>query len=44
MAKRIVWSKNATIDRLEILFKIAKILDFDPKFLIKTEEDKIDIS
>jgi len=26
--------------RLEVLFEIAKILDVDPKTLIKTQEDK----
>jgi putative transcriptional regulator len=31
---------NRQQPRLEVLFEIAKILDVDPKSLIKTQEDK----
>jgi transcriptional regulator with XRE-family HTH domain len=31
---------NRQQPRLEVLFEIAKILDVDPKTLIKTQEDK----
>lgn len=32
--------QNRQQPRLEVLFEIAKILDVDPKTLIKTQEDK----
>jgi len=32
--------QNRQQPRLEVLFEIAKILDVDPKVLIKSEEDK----
>ena len=32
--------QNRQQPRLEVLFEIAKILDVDPKSLIKTQEDK----
>lgn len=32
--------QNRLQPRLEVLFEIAKILDVDPKTLIKTQEDK----
>ena len=32
--------QNRQQPRLEVLFEIAKILDVDPKVLIKTEKDE----
>ena len=32
--------QNRQQSRLEVLFEIAKILDVDPKELIKTEDNK----
>jgi transcriptional regulator with XRE-family HTH domain len=34
------YAQNRQQPRLEVLFEIAKILDVDPKTLIKTQEDK----
>jgi len=34
------YAQNRQQPRLEALFEIAKILDVDPKVLIKTEKDK----